>query len=111
MTLSNDARLLAIGGLLSAGVALLHAAVPFVGADAYRYLGAGERMAVRAERGDPGPAIITAGLTVVFAVWSAYAFSGAGLLRPLPWLRAGLIAIGSVYTLRGLVLFPRVFLT
>ena len=111
MTLPREARILALGGLLSAGVALLHVAIIFLGAPAYRYFGAGERMAVRAEHGDSRPAVITAGLSVMFAVWSAYAFSGASVLRPLPFLRAGLIAIGAVYTMRGLVLIPQIVLT
>ncbi len=85
-------------------MALLHFVIIFVGAPAYRYFGAGERMAVRDERGDPLPAVITAGLTLVFAIWAGYAFSGAGLIRRLPFLRAVLSSVGIVYTLRGLVL-------
>jgi hypothetical protein len=34
----------------------------------------------------------------------AYALSGAGLIRPLPWLRAGIVVIGVIYVLRGLML-------
>jgi len=30
------------------------------------------------------------------------AFTGAGLIHPLPWLRAALIAIGLIYILRAL---------
>jgi hypothetical protein len=93
--------------VLSACVALVHAATIFVGAPAYRYLGAGERMARLAERGEPGPPIITAALTLTFAAWAAYAFSGAGILRPLPFLRPVLVLIGAVYTLRGVVLAPQ----
>jgi hypothetical protein len=111
MNLAHDARILALGGLLSASVALLHFAVIFVGAPAYRYLGAGERMAIMDERGDRRPAAMTAALTVVFAVWAAYAFSGAGLIQPLPFLRAGLVGIGAIYALRGLVLFPQLVMT
>jgi hypothetical protein len=79
----------------------------FVGGPAYRYFGVGEKMARLAEQGSQAPALITAGLTVVFCVWAAYAFSGAGLLRRLPLLRTGLITIGLIYTLRGLLLGPQ----
>ena len=92
--LPPDARLamsaLKLAGVSSAGVALLHVLILFVGGPAYRYFGAGERMARLAERGYPTPALITAGLTALFIVWAAYAFSGAGLLRPLPLLRPAL---------------------
>jgi hypothetical protein len=40
----------------------------------------------------------------VLALWSAYAFSGAGLIGRLPLLRLGLVVISAIYLLRGLVL-------
>ncbi|MEO8360437.1 MAG: hypothetical protein ABI672_10440 [Vicinamibacteria bacterium] len=103
-------RLLIIGGGLSAIVALVHLAAIFIGGPAYRYLGAGERMARMADRGALSPIVITLGLTAMFAVWAAYACSGARLLPPLPLLRPVLIGIGSIYTLRGLVLIPQIVL-
>ena len=98
---------LEVAGVLSAGVALLHMLIIAVGGPAYRYFGAGERMARMAEQGSATPGLITFGLTLLFAVWAAYAFSGAGLLRRLPLLRTGLITIGLVYTLRGVLLGPQ----
>lgn len=59
------------------------------------------------ERGSFMPGLFTLGLTLLFATWAAYAFSGARLLPRLPLLKAGLVGIGSIYTLRGLVLFPQ----
>ena len=99
--------LLKLAGVSSACVAALHVLIIFVGAAAYRYFGAGEPMARLAEQGSPRPGMITAGLTVVFGVWAAYAFSGAGLLRRLPLLRTSLISIGLIYTLRGLLFGPQ----
>jgi hypothetical protein len=98
---------LCLAGALSACVAAAHAATLVLGAPAYRYLGAGERMARLAERGAPGPPIITVALTLMFAAWAAYAFSGAGLLRPLPLLRPVLLATGAAYTLRGVIVAPQ----
>lgn len=100
-------RRLALAGFSSACVALLHLVIIFVGAPAYRYFGAGEEMARLSEQGSPVPAVVTAALTLIFGVWAAYAFSAAGLLRRLPLLRAALVAIGAVYTLRGLLLGPQ----
>ena len=104
-----NTRLLAVGGVLSSAVALLHFVIIFVGAPAYRYFGAGERMARQAERGAMFPAVITATLTLIFALWAAYAFSGAGFIPKLPLLRTALLTIGSIYTLRGLALIPQVW--
>jgi hypothetical protein len=101
------APLLKLAGFLSAGVAALHLYILFAGAPAYRYFGAGERMARMAELGSPVPSLITAALVAVFAVWAAYAFAGAGLIARPPLLRTGLVAIGLIYTARGLVAVPQ----
>jgi hypothetical protein len=98
--------LLTLAGTGSALVAALHAVIIAIGAPGYRYFGAGEEMATQAERGSPVPALVTAALTVVFALWAAYGFSGAGRTRRLPLLRTGLVAIGAVYALRGLACIP-----
>ena len=100
-------RALELAGVSSAAVAVLHLAIVFVGGPAYRYFGAGERMARMAERGLAQPTLITFGLALLFAVWAAYAFSGAGLIRRLPLLRPALVVIGVVYTLRGVLLGPQ----
>lgn len=94
-----------VAGLLSAAASLLHMLCIAGGPRWYRFLGAGERVAREAERHLPWPALMAAGIAGVLALWAAYAFSGAGLLRPLPLLRPGLMAITMVYLLRGAVLF------
>lgn len=104
---TSQSRLLFLAGCGSAAVALLHIAVIVIGPAAYRYFGAPD-LAPLAERGSPAPALVTSALVVVFAVWALYAFSGAGLVRPLPLLRPALLGIGSIYTLRGLLFIPEV---
>jgi hypothetical protein len=99
--------LLQLGGGLSASLAALHVAIIAAGGPAYRYFGAGEGMARLAEQGSVTPTLLTSGLTLVFATWAAYAFSGAGFLPRLPLLRTALVAIGCVYTARGLLLGPQ----
>lgn len=98
------ARLLLAGGVLSFAVAALHVAIVFVGAPAYRWFGAGEAFAQQAATGAWQPAAVTLALAVVFAAWGMFAVSGAGIGPRLRLLKAGLIAIGAVYALRGLVL-------
>ncbi len=80
-------------GISSGAAALLHLAVIFGGPSWYRFFGAGEKMARMAERGALRPALITLGIVAVLLVWAAYAFSGAGLLSPLPVMRVALVAI------------------
>ena len=100
---------LAAGGVLSGIAALLHLAIIAGGPDWYRFFGAGEEMARAAERGSPVPALITAGIAAILAIWAAYAFSGAGLLRRLPLLRLGLVTISAIYVARGLAPLPIFF--
>ena len=97
---------LVAGGILSAIAALLHLAVIAGGPDWYRFVGAGEEMAQMAERGELRPALITLAIAAILAVWSAYAFAGAGRFRRLPLMRTALVAITAIYPLRGLVLVP-----
>lgn len=96
---------LAIGALCSFVAALVHLAAIIGGPAWYRALGAGEPIARAAERGSAVPALLTAGIALILCLWAAYAASGAGLIRTLPLLRTGLIAITLVYLARGMVLF------
>jgi hypothetical protein len=98
----RTALLLAAG--CSLAIALLHAVIPFIGPKAYRFFG-GFNQANTVEAGAaPRAALITLSLAAIFAVWGFYALSGAKVLRRLPLLRLGLLAIGGIYTLRGLQL-------
>ena len=94
------------GGVLSAIAAALHVGIIFGGPAWYRFFGAGEQMAQAAARGSLMPGLVTAGIAAVLAIWSAYAFSGAGLIPRLPWTRTALVVIATIYLLRGLALFP-----
>ena len=97
---------LILGGLLSAAAAILHVAVIAGGPDWYRFFGAGEEMARMAEQGRLTPHLVTIAIALILAIWAAYAFAGAGLIRRLPLMRTALVAISAVYLLRGLVIVP-----
>lgn len=56
------------------------------------------------------PALITAAIATILAVWALYAFSAAGLVRRLPLVRTALVLITSVYMLRALALIPLITL-
>jgi hypothetical protein len=95
---------LAAGGMLSAIAALLHLGCIVGGPSWYRFFGAGESMARMAERRSAEPVIITLGIAAILAGWAAYAFSGAGLIIRLPFLRKGLVVICAIYRARGAAL-------
>jgi hypothetical protein len=105
MTESFNTALIVAGGL-SAIAALLHIAIVVGGPNWYRSFGAGERLAKAAEEGKWYPALITFGIATVLGVWAAYAFAGAGVLQPLPFLKVGLCLITGVYLIRGLAIIP-----
>jgi hypothetical protein len=96
---------LKLGGVLSFAVALLHVIIIIVGPSAYRYFGAGEDMAKGAESGSAFPALLTLTLVGIFTIWGFYGFSGANVVRRLPFLKTVLLLIGAVYTLRGVAVF------
>ena len=60
-------------------------------------------MARAAERGSWLPGLVTLTIAAILAVWAAYAFAGAGVIRRLPLMRDALVLISAVYLGRGLV--------
>jgi hypothetical protein len=97
--------LLIIAGILSALAAILHLGCIYFGAPWYRFFGAGEQMARLAEQGSLQPALITSAIGIVLSIWSLYAFSAAGVIFRLPFIRLALTLITLVYLVRGLVGF------
>ena len=96
-----NADLLLVAGSLSMLAAALHITVIIGGPNWYRFFGAGEAMAKMAENGSPKPAVITTGIAIVLFVWGIYAWSGAGYLPGLPLLKYVLLAITTIYLVRG----------
>lgn len=97
---------LVVGAGLSSIASLLHVGIIIGGAPWYRFFGAGERMAVAAAAGRTYPALVTASIAAVLALWAAYALSGAGVIAALPLLKPGLCAITLIYLLRGFAAVP-----
>lgn len=97
---------LLLGAWLSLLAGFLHIAIIIGGAEWYRFFGAGERLSAMAAAGSPVPAILAVGMTLILFLWAGYAFSGAGVISPLPLLKPALIIISGIYLARGLVLIP-----
>jgi len=94
---------LVVAGILSFAASVAHVFIIFGGPKWYRIFGAGERMATLAEKNPLKPALITAGIAIVLAVWAIYAWSGAGVFPGVPFLKPGLVIITGVYLVRGVV--------
>ncbi len=93
--------LLIIAGSFSLLAAVLHLGVVMGGPSWYRFFGAGESMVLMAENGSMKPIVITLGIAAVLIVWGAYAWSGAGFLPRLPFLKLALLVITAIYLIRG----------
>ncbi len=91
-----------IGAALSFLAGLLHIACIFVGASAFRFLGAGEKLALMSERGHWYPPFIALVIGTVLILWSAYALAGAGVLPKLPYTQVALAAIAAVFLMRAI---------
>ncbi|AQR75448.1 hypothetical protein [Sphingomonas sp. LM7] len=94
------------GGLASALAAIAHLACIAGGSAWFRALGAPPQVVRGVELGRWQPVAATVAIAALLLVWAAYALAGAGLIRRLPLLRLGLIAITAVYLLRGMLFRP-----
>lgn len=97
--------LLVTGAALSIVAALLHFACVFIGAPAFRMLGAGEKLARMAERGSWYPGFVAFAIGMALCVCAAYALSGAGLLPRFPLLRTVLVLFTAALLVRAFA-FP-----
>ncbi len=88
-------------------IALLHIYIVYQGAPAYRSFGAGEWMAAKAEQGSKIPGTVTMAIAGVFILFAFYNLAGAKIVS-MPFSRYILLAISSVFLLRGLIVvtFP-----
>lgn len=103
--MSKHNYFLIIGGVISALISILHVFLAIM-PDFFRYVTPGETsgLSQMAEQGSSTTTVLSVILAIIFAIWAIYAFSGAGLIRPLPLLRVALVAIGAIYILRALFL-------
>lgn len=103
--LDFGAQALALAGVVTALASIAHLACIALGAPAYRFMGAGERMACAAAAGKIKPTLITLAIASILLVWALYAFSGAGIAPRLPFTQVALLLISAVFLARA-VAFP-----
>jgi hypothetical protein len=99
-------HILIVAAALDAVAAALHVGCIAFGAPWYRFFGAGERMARLASAGSWRPTLVTSAITLVLAVWSLYALSGARVIRELPLVRPVLCVVTGIYLIRGIAGLP-----
>ena len=102
---SSGTIALVLGAALSTFAAIAHLACVVLGPAAYRFMGAGEKMARAVEAGRFQPTVVTLVIATTLLTWAAYALSGAGLIGRLPLTKLALLAITAVYLGRA-VAFP-----
>lgn len=82
--------------------AALHFSCIFIGAPAFRFLGAGEAIAKMAERGHWYPTFIAFVIGMLLSTWAAYALSGAGITPRLPLTPYALLIIAIILLARAI---------
>jgi hypothetical protein len=93
-------------GVTAMAGALLHVAILIGGPDWYAFFGAPDGIVQMARSGNPRAAITCLVIATILATISAYAFSGAGTVRRLPFLRIVLAVIAGGLLLRGVTFIP-----
>ena len=98
---ASAACALILGAAFNATAALAHLACIVLGAPAYRFMGAGEKMARAAEARRVRPALLTLAIAAALFTAAACALSGAGVVGRLPFLKVALAGIVAVYLARA----------
>jgi hypothetical protein len=99
-------RYLFLAGIAASAGALLHVAILFGGPDWYAFFGAPRRLVAMARIGSIRAPISCLVIAAILGLCAAYAFSGAGAIRRLPFLRLGLAFIAISMILRGILFVP-----
>lgn len=97
---------LLLAGIATSAGAVLHIAILFGGPGWYAFFGAPQGLVDMARAGNIRAPISCLVIATFLALLAAYAFSGAGLIRRLPFLRLVLAAIAGVLILRGVLFVP-----
>ena len=101
-----SSRCLTFSGTVTLVAGLLHIAIIFGGPTWYAFFGAPEPMVQMARAGALYPPIFCLIVAALLLLCAGYAFSGAGIIFNLPFLRMGLILIACVFILRGIAFIP-----
>jgi len=101
-------RYLILSGAAASAGAMLHVAILLGGPDWYAFFGAPPGLVDMARAGNLRAPISCIVIATFLALLATYAFSGAGVIRHLPYLRTGLATIACVLILRGVLFVPMI---
>ncbi len=99
-------RCLIASGIIALIGGLLHIAIIFGGPPWYAFFGAPEAIVRMVRTGALYPTIFCLVVALLLFSCASYAFSGAGIIRRLPFLRFGLSLIAAVFIFRGIAFIP-----
>jgi putative oxidoreductase len=105
MPQATNLPLICAGAVMLVG-AILHVAIIFGGPGWYRFFGAPDRLVQMAAEGHWYPVVACLVIATLLLACTAFAFAGAGLIRPLPMNRIALCLIAAILIFRGLVFIP-----
>ncbi|HQF37580.1 MAG TPA: hypothetical protein PK322_00520 [Opitutaceae bacterium] len=100
-------RLLLACALADFALALVHVACLFAGEATARFFTAPRPVLEMIRTGSWLIVPVCLAIVAVLGTFGLYAWSAAGRMRRLPWLRGGLVTVGVIFTLRGLLLLPQ----
>lgn len=103
--MKNYKRILLFVGVITIVTALLHAAMGFLPTVSL-YFGAPEALV----QNNYVLIIACILIAIIIAIFGLYAISGAGYIRPLPWVKLVLAAISSLFILRGILFIPELMI-
>lgn len=99
--LVSGTQALIAAAILNALAAMAHLACIAIGPPAYRFMGAGEKLARSVQAGKLQPTFVTLAVAGMLMAGAAYALSGAGVIVRLPLTRPALLVISAVYLARA----------
>lgn len=103
--MKNYKRILLFVGSLTIIIALFHGAMGF-SPTVSLYFGAPEALV----QNNYLLIISCILIAIIIAVFGLYAISGAGYIRPLPWIKQVLTAISFLFILRGILFIPELMI-
>ena len=101
---------LVFSGIVAAASGLLHVATIFGGPSWYRLIGAPEAIVRLASQGHFYPILVCLVVAAVLFTCATFSFSGAGLIRRLPFLRTALVLTACGLLVHGVAFIPIVML-
>ena len=105
-------KLLLVSAILTLTIGLLHLIIPIIGYQGFIWIDA-EELAKLYKNSKLIPSLITTMIGSTLIIFSLYGFSGAKIIKKLPYLKNTLLTISLLFILRGsfILLFLILYLT